>query len=151
MQDPVNPPWTVQAAPFERLPGLTAYRIWALRSKVFVVEQACVYLDLDGRDTEPGATHLWVEDGGDVIATLRVLDEGDGLRIGRVATAPSHRGRGLAAVLMRKALDLAAERAVVLDAQSHLAGWYASLGFERSGPDFVEDGIPHTPMRTTPR
>jgi ElaA protein len=49
----------------------------------------------------------------------------------------------------RRALDVAQDRDVVLDAQSPLAGWYATFGFEVEGPEFLEDGIPHLPMRLT--
>ena len=137
----------VRVAAFAELSVDTAYRLWALRSEVFVVEQDCPYLDLDGRDVEPSTRHLWVERGGEPVATLRLLDEGAHLRIGRVATRAAHRGAGLAAALVEAALALAGERAVVLDAQSHLVDWYTGFGFEPSGRGFVEDGIPHTPMR----
>ena len=152
MDDLVEPASdTVLSAPFAELDPVTAYRLWALRSDVFVVEQDCPYLDLDGRDLEPGTRHVWIERGGVPVATLRVLDDpqpdGGALRIGRVATARAWRGRGLAARLMACVLDGAGERDVVLDAQSHLVDWYAAFGFVPSGPGFVEDGIPHTPMR----
>lgn len=137
----------VRVAGFAELPADTAYRLWALRSEVFIVEQDCPYLDLDGRDAEPCTRHLWVERGGEPVTTLRLLDEGAHLRIGRVATRAAHRGAGLAAALVEAALALAGERAVVLDAQSHLVDWYTGFGFEPSGRGFVEDGIPHTPMR----
>jgi ElaA protein len=149
-------PDVVHAAAFAELDPLTAYRLWALRSDVFVVEQDCPYLDLDGRDLEPGTTHLWVERAGVPVATLRVLDDpaadGGALRIGRVATARACRGQGLAARLVSAVLDGALSqgagtRDVVLDAQSHLVDWYARFGFVPSGRGFVEDGIPHTPMR----
>jgi ElaA protein len=140
----------VRVARFEELDAHTAYRLWALRSQVFVVEQDCPYLDLDGRDTEPSARHLWVEVDEVPVSTLRVLEDGPALRVGRVATAGSARGRGLAARLVRAALELAGERDVVLDAQSHLADWYAGFGFVPDGRGFVEDGIPHTPMRRRP-
>ena len=151
-----EPSYEVRSAAFAELDALTAYRLWALRSEVFVVEQDCPYLDLDGRDLEPGTRHLWVEREGVPVATLRVLDDpgaGRGaLRIGRVATAAAWRGRGLAvrlvtAVLEDNAADGEGERDVVLDAQSHLVDWYAAFGFVPSGRGFVEDGIPHTPMR----
>lgn len=131
------------------LDPLTLYRLLALRSEVFVVEQECVYLDLDGRDAEPDARQLWIEDAdGTVPATLRLLVDPDGrARIGRVATARSARGRGLAAQLMRRALELVGERESVLEAQAHLGDWYARFGYTRAGEDYVEDGIPHTPMR----
>ena len=139
---------TVQDAPLNELDPLTLYRILRLRSEVFVVEQECVYLDLDGRDSEPTARHLWIVDGDEVVATLRLLaDPGGVLRIGRVATAPGVRGRGLAADLMTRALELAGRVEVVLEAQSYLAAWYARFGFEVSGADYLEDGIAHTPMR----
>ena len=138
----------VRSAAFSGLAGLTAYRLWALRSEVFVVEQQAAYLDLDGRDVEPGTRHLWVEDDGTPVATLRILDDPAVWRIGRVATARTHRGRGLAAALMRAAMQECVGRPIVLDAQSHLIDWYAGFGFVRDDADYVdEDGIPHTPMR----
>ena len=138
----------VRSAGFAELSSHTAYRLWALRSEVFVVEQAAAYLDLDGRDVEPGTRHLWVEADGVPVATLRVLDDGAMWRIGRVATASGHRGRGLAAALVRAALVECVGRPVVLDAQSHLTDWYAGFGFTVDGAEYVdEDGIPHTPMR----
>ena len=138
----------VRDATLTELDPLTLYRILALRSDVFVVEQQCVYQDLDGRDAEPAARQLWLERDGEVLATLRVLtDDERTLRIGRVATAKSARGAGLAAALMRRALELADGHDVVLDAQTYLFDWYASFGFVRDGDDYVEDGIPHVPMR----
>ncbi|WP_375484701.1 GNAT family N-acetyltransferase [uncultured Jatrophihabitans sp.] len=138
----------VRDALLVELDPTTLYRILALRTDVFVVEQDCVYADLDGRDLEPGARQLWLERDGAVLATLRLLDDPDGTaRIGRVATAKRARGQGLAARLMQRALELAGERAVLLDAQSYLEQWYARFGFVRDGEEFVEDGIPHVPMR----
>ena len=126
----------------------TLYRILRLRADVFVVEQECVFNDLDGRDLEPETEVCWIEHDGDVVATLRMIVESDGsCRVGRVAVRASSRGLGFAAALMRKAFDLAGDRVVVLDAQSQLSGWYQRLGFVVDGPDFVEDGILHTPMR----
>ena len=138
----------VHDARLAELDPATLYRILALRSAVFVVEQDCVYPDLDGRDLEPAARQLWVEQDGAVLATLRLLHDPDGrARIGRVATAHAARGDGLAARLMARALELADGATIVLDAQAYLVGWYARFGFEADGPEFVEDGIPHVPMR----
>ena len=126
------------------------HAILRLRSEVFVVEQACAYLDPDGRDVEPGCQHVWITDdadGGAVIATARVLVEPDGRRrIGRVCATPSVRGRGIGEELMRAALACCGDAAVVIDAQSHLADWYARLGFVPTGHTFLEDGIDHTEM-----
>jgi ElaA protein len=137
----------------------TLYRILQLRVDVFVVEQQCPFLELDGRDLEPGTRWLWATENGAVIATLRILREDRGAaRIGRVATARQARASGIATVLMRRALDfldsaaasagdLPAGIEVVLDAQSPLAGWYQRFGFEPAGAEYLEDGISHLPMR----
>ncbi|WAC51195.1 GNAT family N-acetyltransferase [Frigoribacterium sp. SL97] len=128
------------------------YEILRLRVDVFVVEQECPYPELDGRDLEPSARLLWsTDDDARVLATLRVLHDGDDRRIGRVATASSARGRGLAADLMRSAVDECDGRLVRLDAQAHLSGWYARFGFVVDGDEFLEDGIPHLPMTLAAR
>jgi ElaA protein len=138
----------VRDAALAELDPATLYRILALRSAVFVVEQNCVYLDLDDRDLEASARQLWIEaPSGDVLATLRLLIDADGrYRIGRVATALSARGRGLAALLMRRTLELIGDAPAVLEAQSYLVEWYARFGFVPSGAEYLEDGILHTPM-----
>lgn len=123
-----------------------------MRQRVFVVEQNCVYLDLDGRDSEPDTHQYWVKSpDGEIAATLRVLAEDTlepGLRaIGRVVTAPGHRGKLLAAALMHEAITHFDAHPLVLEAQSHLTGWYGQFGFSVSGSEYLEDGIPHTPMR----
>lgn len=134
-------------APFGDLDTRTAYLLWQLRQRVFVVEQKCFYLDLDGRDLEPTTLHLWREEDGRPVAYLRLLADPEGVRVGRVLVEEGHRGRGLAEQLMRAALERVEGRPCVLDAQSYLVGWYRGLGFEPSGPEFIEDGIPHVPMR----
>lgn len=141
----------VQRSRFADLSVRDLYDILRLRSQVFVVEQACVFLDLDGRDHEPDAEHLWVRDHDGVAATLRVLDEGGGRwSIGRVVTRPDARSSGVGAALMQEAiarLDALGCAEILLAAQAHLADWYGRFGFEISGPGYVEDDIPHVPMR----
>ena len=142
----------VRDGTWAELDPATAYRILQLRSDVFVVEQDCAYLDPDGRDLEPDARQLWIERAGEVVATLRLLRDPDGCaRVGRVATARSARGEGLAAQLMERALQLSPGTPVVLGAQAYLEGWYGRFGFVRDGADYVEDGIAHVPMRAAPR
>ena len=137
----------VHDAHLASLDPVVLYGILALRAEVFVVEQACVYLDPDGRDLEAGCRQVWIEDDGDVVAALRVLAEpGGGMRIGRVVTAPAARGRGLARALVEHVLA-SHPGPWVLGAQSHLAGWYGDFGFEVCGDEYVDDGIPHVPMR----
>ncbi|ABL79971.1 MULTISPECIES: GNAT family N-acetyltransferase [unclassified Nocardioides] len=142
---------TITAGPFTALDAPTAYAVWRLRQDVFVVEQECPYPDLDGRDDEPDTRHVLLRDDDTLLGYARVLDEErDGQavwRIGRVVLDRAVRGQGLADPLVQTALQVCKDRDVVLDAQSPLAPWYATFGFEVSGPEFLEDGIPHTPMR----
>ncbi|GAA1154394.1 GNAT family N-acetyltransferase [Nesterenkonia sandarakina] len=154
-------PVQFHAAPVAQMDPVTLYRILQLRIEVFVVEQQCAYPELDGRDLEPGAVMLWAEGGTSdeqatdddaaPTATLRVLREPEGFRIGRVVASPAARGTGVAAELMRRALEFcagqSASSAVVLDAQAPLQSWYESFGFTRCGEAFLEDEIPHVPMR----
>jgi ElaA protein len=135
-----------RSARFDQLDASTLYALLRLRVDVFVVEQQCPYPELDGRDHEPGTVHLWLDHDGRPVSYLRILDDGDHARIGRVCTDREHRKGGLSARLVATALELIGDRPCVLDAQSHLAGFYARLGFEPAGPEFVEDGIPHVPM-----
>ena len=135
-------------------PELTAaqlHDILRLRVDVFVVEQKAAYPELDGRDLRPDTRHLWFSDPGGVLSYLRVLaDPGGVRRIGRVATAASARGRGLAARLMDAALTLPGEYA--LDAQTYVQGFYARYGFVAEGTEYKdEDGIPHIRMRRLPQ
>jgi ElaA protein len=135
--------------PLIRLDPLVLHALYKLRGDVFVVEQACPYADVDDRDAEPATRHVWLAPAGrpaEPAAYLRVLAEDGATRLGRIVTAPAWRGRGLAARLVRSVLDEVAGP-VVLDAQAHLQGMYERLGFAVSGPGFVEDGIPHVPMR----
>ena len=131
-------------------PG-TLYELLRLRVDVFVVEQACAYAELDGRDLEDSTRHFWL--GGDgspepVLGCLRLLREPTGeLRIGRLCTARSVRGRGLGRQLMEAALAEVGDRVCVLDAQEHLAGFYRAFGFGQVGEAYDWDGVPHVPMR----
>lgn len=121
--------------------------ILRLRVDVFVVEQDCPYPEIDGRDPEPGTRHVWLaEPGGPPLAYVRLLDDTAHRRVGRVVTAPVARGRGLAARLIDHVVATS-DGPWVLDAQAHLAEWYGRLGFRVDGDGFVEDGIPHLPMR----
>ena len=131
---------------FDGLAPRTAYELWRLRQQVFVVEQDCPYPDLDGRDLEDATLHVLLLEDDHLIGCLRVLDDGVALRIGRVVVAPAARGRGLAALMMDQALAVCGDREVRLDAQTGLTGFYASYGFEVTGPEFDEEGVMHVPM-----
>jgi ElaA protein len=137
-----------RVAAFADLDTSTLYALLKLRVDVFVVEQKCAYPELDGRDTEPGTRHIWLEEAGTPVAYLRVLSEPSGTaRIGRVVVAPSHRGAGLGSRVMTAAMHEVGARDAILDAQTEAAALYRRFGFEQTGPEFVEDGIPHVPMR----
>lgn len=136
----------VLSAPLREMSPITLYGILQLRADVFIVEQECAYPDLDGRDLDEGALQLWIEDDRKVLATARLLTEGDERRIGRVVTSSAARGSGYAAQILGEAMRLAEGRAIRIDAQAHLEFWYARFGFSVTGPEFLEDGIPHVPM-----
>ncbi|SNT32331.1 ElaA protein [Asanoa hainanensis] len=137
----------LRVASFADLDTTTLYRLLELRCAVFVVEQECAYPDLDGRDLEPATRHVWVARSEVPVAYLRVLGEPDGgLRIGRVVVAKEARGAGMAGRLMDAALEIVGARPSVLDAQAHLADFYARYGYAPAGDTFLEDGIPHVPM-----
>ncbi|SDY46383.1 ElaA protein [Micromonospora pattaloongensis] len=140
----------LRVASFADLDTRTLYDLLRLRVDVFVVEQECAYPELDGRDTELGTRHLWLARDRTPVAYLRILDDGDRERIGRVVVAGAERGRGHAARLLDEALTVVGRRACVLDAQAHLVDFYAGYGFRPTGPEYLDDGIPHVPMRRDP-
>lgn len=124
--------------------------ILRLRVNVFVVEQECPYPEIDGRDLDADTRHVWISDADGVAAYIRVLADPengpDARRIGRVITRADRRGEQLAAKLIRSTLDQLGASDTRLEAQSHLVGYYAMFGYHPSGDDYLEDGIPHTPM-----
>lgn len=122
------------------------YQALKIRVDVFVVEQTALFADLDGRDIEDGTLIAWAQEGPDVLATIRILTEEGHLVIGRVATAFSARGRGLAGELIRRAVADHGAHELRMEAQKRLAAWYGSFGFEISGPEYIEDDILHVPM-----
>jgi ElaA protein len=142
-----EPTVELHVASFRDLDTTTLYALLQLRTDVFVVEQECAYPELDGRDTEPGTRHLWLARDHEVIAYLRILADPQAERIGRVAVAKHERGAGHAGRLVAEALEVIGNRPAVLDAQSHLEGFYAAFGFTATGPEYLDDGIPHVPMR----
>ncbi len=144
-----EPQVRLHASAFADLDATTLYALLTLRVDVFVVEQECAYRELDGRDVEPGTRHLWLARDDQVLAYLRILKENERTeRIGRVAVAPSARGAGLASRLLEEeALTVIGARDAVLEAQAHLAEFYGRHGFVVTGPQYIEDGIAHLPMR----
>ncbi|WCD80370.1 GNAT family N-acetyltransferase [Pseudomonas sp. TUM22785] len=130
------------------------YDILALRTQVFVVEQKCPYLEVDGLDLVGDSCHLMARDGDALVAYLRLLDpqrnQGD-VVIGRVVIAEAARGTGLGHQLMERALEDCQRRwpglPVYLSAQAHLQKYYGRYGFVPVTEVYLEDDIPHIGMR----
>lgn len=138
----------VQARTAAEMTGIQMQRVLQLRVAVFVAEQGIVCAEIDDLDRAETTVHVWLEEDGRVASVLRLLLDGPVVRIGRVATHPEHRRRGHSEVLMRAALDRGQEtgRPVEIHAQAYLEPWYGKFGFERTGENFLEEGIDHVPM-----
>ena len=140
-------------APFLDIPAGKLYRILALRSDVFVVEQNCAYQDLDGKDEH--SLWVWAEDeSGTVHATARLLPAGISYKeisIGRVCTSMHSRGSGLGKLLMRECLvqseNIWGKQTITISAQEYLLKFYNELGFVEEGEMYLEDDIPHLKMK----
>lgn len=141
------------------LGSLALYEILALRAEVFVVEQACVYLDPDGLDRQTWHLQGRAANGG-LHAYARLvppLTKGGQQRhpmIGRVVTAPGARGAGQGRALMSQAIAECTRmwpgQAIDINAQLYLQGFYASLGFAPTSEPYDEDGIQHIDMTRLP-
>lgn len=127
------------------------YALLRLRVQVFVVEQACPYQELDGHDLDLTTRHYWLSppDAIDLPqATLRLLEPTDGqFRIGRVCVAQRARRQGGIRRLLEAVLAEVGGAPCMLDAQKHCVDLYRGFGFVVDGEEFVEDGVPHVPMR----
>ena len=130
------------------------YAILTLRTRVFVVEQKCPYLETDGQDLVGDTCHLLAREGNVLVGYLRLLDPqrtGGEVVIGRVVIAEQARGTGLGHRLMEQALTECSQRwpgvAVYLSAQAHLQGYYGRYGFAAVTEVYLEDDIPHIGMR----
>jgi ElaA protein len=142
--------------PFAALSADTLYRLLRLRSEVFVVEQACVFLDMDGLD--PQCLHVLGEvvdaDGRPHLhASTRLVPPGLAFAeasIGRVVTAPSARGGGIGHALMAESVRLLEKlwgpQPIRIGAQAHLESFYNRHGFVSDNKPYIEDGIPHIEM-----
>ncbi len=137
---------------FDELKTEELYEILRLRSMVFVVEQDCVYQDIDGKDRKAG--HLIGTFDGNIIAYSRIFRAGDYFAepaIGRVVVHPEYRRKRIGDDMMRRALDIIKEtmkdcNSVRISAQMYLMDFYSALGFVPEGAEYLEDGIPHRNM-----
>lgn len=134
---------------FNQLTTLELYKILHARNEVFVVEQDCVYQDLDFIDQK--SHHIWLESkDGEIAGYLRFYLDVDGVVIGRVLTTTNYRKQGLGKVLMRKTLEeiktVYPNSAIQMSAQNYLRRFYNEFGFAVSGDVYLEDGIDHIKM-----
>lgn len=136
---------------FTELNNYELYAILKLRSKVFVVEQDCVFLDMDDKDQK--SLHLmgFVDD--ELAAYSRLLPAGVSYAepsIGRVVTDPDHRSKGLGKKLMElsvdKMIDAYGNQPIRIGAQCYLIKFYEGFGFNINSAEYLEDGIPHVEM-----
>ncbi len=134
---------------FEELTTDELYELLKVRSEVFVVEQNCVYQDMDGDDQQ--SIHLWMTNGEKVVALARVCPAGTHMKevsIGRVIAV--ERGKGYGKQIMLHAIGAAIEhfdaKRIELEVQEYARGFYESVGFEQSSETFMLDGIAHIKM-----
>ena len=138
--------------PFAELSTDDLYDALKLRQRVFVLEQSCLYLDLDGLDRACWHGLGYLNDG-PLAAYARIVPpplKFAGPSIGRVVTAPELRGRGLGVDLMSRAIDetrrLFPSQTIYIAAQAHLEAFYRRFGFASTGPPYDDDGILHVDM-----
>lgn len=132
---------------FEELTTTELYEILKVRAAIFVVEQECVYQDLDDKDYR--SLHIFYEDEGNVIAYLRSYVREDGVvQMGRVLTM--EHGKGLGGKLLKKGIQQIKEKQrpkrIYIEAQCYATGYYEREGFKVCSEKFLEDGIPHVQM-----
>ena len=137
---------------FQELTTKELYEILRVRTEVFVVEQNCIYQDLDEKDME--SLHLFYEKDERIQAYLRIFvkdSKTNLVQIGRVLTTMEARGTGLGLKLMEEGLKAAGRHykadEIYIEAQCYATGFYEKVGFQVTSEEFLEDGIPHVEMR----
>ena len=136
---------------FSELDTEDLYQILRIRSEVFVVEQDCVYQDIDNKDQN--AIHLYYKENDQIVAYTRIFKAGDYYEnpcIGRVVVSKKNRGNDLGKKIMIDSMEYIKQNIkgekIELSAQKYLDKFYKDLGFYKIGEDYLEDGIPHQRM-----
>lgn len=127
------------------------YEILKLRSEVFVVEQNCVYNDIDDKDIK--SFHIMLKENNEIVAYLRVLQPGlsyNEASLGRVLVKKNNRGKGYAKKLVSEGINCAIKNLktnkITIGAQEYLKSFYEEFGFKAISEVYLEDGIPHLDM-----
>ncbi|MEY8849497.1 GNAT family N-acetyltransferase [Psychroserpens sp. XS_ASV72] len=141
----------ITVKPYQDLSTKELYALLQLRSEVFVVEQDCVYQDIDGKDQK--ALHILGYKNGNLIAYSRVFAPGDYFKeasIGRVVVKASERKHQYGYDIMKASIKAIEkqfkETTIKVSAQTYLKRFYNTLGFFEVGEEYLEDGIPHVAM-----
>ena len=136
---------------FSELTTEELYQILRLRSEVFVVEQDCIYQDLDNKDQK--AIHLYFKENDEILAYTRIFKAGyyyENPSIGRVVVSKKNRGKDVGKKIMIDSIEYIKQnikgKKIALSAQKYLDKFYKDLGFYKTGEDYLEDGIPHQRM-----
>lgn len=136
---------------FSELSAIELYDILHLRCEVFIVEQNCVYQDIDGKDKK--SFHLMAWNGNELVAYTRLVPPGisfEEASIGRVITSPRYRGLGVGITLIEKSIEHTLQtyhtNTIKIGAQLYLKKFYSDFGFEQCSDTYIEDGIPHIDM-----
>ena len=134
---------------FNEIDSKTLHNIFLLRAEVFIVEQECIYQDIDGKD--PESIHIIGKKKQEIVAYSRIMNlKNDFSSIGRVLVKKDSREKGLGKKLMKKSIEEAIKeyrkRKIKISAQEYLRKFYTDLGFKHTGKSYLEDGIPHIEM-----
>ncbi len=142
---------TFKVKRFDELSTPELYKILRLRAQVFVVEQDCVYQDIDNKDQK--ALHVIGYKNNEVVAYTRIFEAGDYFKkasIGRVVVAENERKYGYGHDLIKESIDAIEKyfdtKDIKISAQTYLKKFYKTHGFEQVGKEYLEDGIPHIGM-----
>ena len=142
----------IEVKKFKELSVEEMYQILRIRSEVFIIEQRCIYQDIDGKDEK--AMHVMGKNNKEIIAYTRVLDSGDCYdfpSISRVVVKKKKRGEERGKEIMKESIkyikENLKEKTIVLAAQKYLENFYRELGFIAEGEEYLEDEIPHQKMK----
>lgn len=132
---------------FNELTTTELYELLKARTEIFVVEQNCIYQDMDDKDYD--SLHIFYENAGKVLACLRAfIKEKDVVQVGRVLS--TEHGKGLGGKILKEGLEIIKEKynpkRIYIEAQCYATGYYEREGFEICSDVFLEDGIPHVQM-----